>query len=213
MQNLQKENCAKKAVELVKDGMVLGLGSGSTLAYFTQFFGQQNLNIEVVVSSNQILKEAKKAGLDIVPFETVEKIDLAVDGADQVDSEFNLLKGLGAFAIIDEKKIDYFAEKCVIVIDESKVSNVLDRHVLVEVGMGKVGDVKNSLLDLECNIVKDAVHGENQILFLDFGVIKNASELEKEIDGIEGVLGNGIFANFKNQIAVIVGRDHGAEFL
>jgi len=210
---LQKENCAKKAMELVKDGMVIGLGSGSTLVYFTRFLGHSNLNVRVVVSSNQILKVAQEVGLEIVDFESVDKIDLAVDGADQVDKEFNLLKGLGAFAVVGEKKLDYFAEKCVIVVDESKISNVLDRNVILEINPHKLESVKKSLMNFDCKIVKETMHEGNSVVFLDFGVIENAAELEMKIDEIKGVNGNGIFANFKNPIDVIVGKNQGAEFL
>lgn len=213
MQELQKENCAKKAMELVKDGMIIGLGSGSTLAYFTRFLGQANLNIKVVVSSNQILKVAEDASLEIIDFENVEKIDLAVDGADQIDSEFNLLKGLGAFAVVGEKKLDYFAEKCVIVAEESKISNVLDRNVILEVEAQKLEIVKKALMNFECKIVRETMHEGNSVVFLDFGVISNAAELEKKIDAIDGVNGNGLFANFTHPIDVIVGKDRGAEFL
>lgn len=213
MQELQKENCAKKAMELVKEGMVIGLGSGSTLVYFTRFLGQANLNIKVVVSSNQILKVAEEVGLEIVDFESSEKIDLAVDGADQIDSEFNLLKGLGAFAVVGEKKLDYFAEKCIIVADESKISNVLDKNVILEIESQKLESVKKALMNFECKIVKETMHEGNSIIFLDFGVISNSAELEKKIDAIDGVNGNGIFANFKHPIDVIVGKDEGAEFL
>lgn len=213
MQELQKENCAKKAIELVKDKMVIGLGSGSTLVYFTRFLGQANLNVKVVVSSNQILKVAEEVGLEIVDFESSEKIDLAVDGADQIDSEFNLLKGLGAFAVVGEKKLDYFAEKCIIVADESKISNVLDKNVILEIDSHKLESVKKALMNFECKIVKETMHEGNSIIFLDFGVISNSAELEKKIDAIDGVNGNGIFANFKHPIDVIIGKDHGAEFL
>ena len=213
MSELQKENCAKKVMELVKDGMIIGLGSGSTLVYFTRFLGQANLNIKVVVSSNQILKVAEEMKLEIVSLESVEKIDLAVDGADQIDSEFNLLKGLGAFAVVGEKKLDYFADKCVIVVDESKISNVLDRNVILEIDSQKLESVKKALMDFECKIVKETMHEGSSVVFLDFGVISNAAELEKKIDAIDGVNGNGIFANFKHPIDVIVGKDHGAEFL
>ncbi|MFH1239764.1 MAG: ribose 5-phosphate isomerase A [Candidatus Diapherotrites archaeon] len=213
MQDLQKENCAKKAMELVKDGMVIGLGSGSTLVYFTRFLGHSNLNVKVVVSSKQILKVAEEVGLEIVDFESVDKIDLAVDGADQVDKEFNLLKGLGAFAVVGEKKLDYFAEKCVIVVDESKISNVLDRNVILEINPHKLESVKKALMNFDCKIVKETMHEGNSVVFLDFGVIKNSAELEQRIDAIDGVNGNGIFANFKQPIDVIVGKNQGAEFL
>ena len=208
-----KRNAARKALELVKDGMVIGLGSGSTLIVFTQILGQSSLNVKVVVSSEQIKKVAEESGLGIIEFDNAGKIDLAIDGADQIDKGKNLLKGLGAFAIVGEKKLDYAAEKCIIIADERKVSEVLDMNVLLEVEKERKHAVITELADFNCSIVKETEHEGNGILFLDFGVIKNAAELELRLEKIEGVKGTGIFANFKTPIEVVVGYADRAELI
>lgn len=200
MHELGKKRAAKKALRLVKKGMIIGLGSGSTMAYFVKYLGKSNLEVKCIASSKQIEKEAEKAKLKLI--KKAKNVDLAVDGADQVDKNKNLLKGLGAYAFVKEKEIDYKAKKCVIIVDKSKLSKKLDKEVFVQIKNKKSEwELKNLSKKLSCKLKKK----KRNILALKFKQIEKPPKLEKVINNISGVVDNGIFANFKKPIKVIVG--------
>lgn len=203
MYNLEKKQAAKKALEFVKDNIILGLGSGSTMKEFVKLLGKFNLNIKCLTTSKQIEKEAKKAKLQLI--KNHKKIDLAIDGADQIDSKKDLLKGLGALAFVEEKKIDYKAKKCIIIVDKSKLSKDLNKIVLVKIKKFNKEDFKK----FNCKIIKQ----KNNILFLKFKQIKNPKKLEKDINKLPNVIDNGIFANFKKPIKIIIGYKRGVKVL
>ena len=94
----EKKEVGEKAVEYVKDGMVVGLGTGSTVFYMISKLGQlvqQGLSIKGVPTSEQTKKLAIELGIPLVSFDEIEQIDVAIDGADELDPELNLIKGAG----------------------------------------------------------------------------------------------------------------------
>ena len=100
-----KEVVGKKVVEYVKDGMIVGLGTGSTVFYFVHALAdrvKEGLNVEMVSTSIQTVELAKSLGLIIKELEEIDHIDLAVDGVDEIDKDFNAIKGGGA-ALFREK--------------------------------------------------------------------------------------------------------------
>lgn len=202
MHNLEKKQAAKKALNFIKNNMILGLGSGSTMKEFVKLLSKENLNVKCLTTSKQIEKEAKKAKLKLI--KSSKKIDLAIDGADQIDSKNNLLKGQGALAFVEEKKLDYKAKKCIIIADKSKLSKSLNKLVLI-----KIKNKNINLKNLNCKIIKK----KNNILFLKFKQIKNPKKLEKDINKLPNIIDNGIFANFKKPIKIIVGYKRGAKVL
>ena len=133
----QKENAAIEALKYVKKEMTVGLGSGSTAEIFVKKLAEknkkENLNLTCVATSNKTMRLAIDSGLKVVGIDLVEKIDLAVDGADQVNKKKELLKGMGGYAFLREKEVDYKAKQFLVLIDESKLSNELTEEVLVEV--------------------------------------------------------------------------------
>jgi ribose 5-phosphate isomerase A len=130
-QDAHKKAAADKAVELVRDGMLLGLGSGSTARYFTEGVGRlvaEGMKVMAVPTSRATAELAAENGIPIVT-ELVGQIDLAVDGADEVDQALNLIKGRGG-ALFREKLVAAAAKRFVVVVDESKIVQRLGVGVL-----------------------------------------------------------------------------------
>ena len=203
-----KRKAALEAVKHVKDGFVVGLGSGSTAAYAIEALGERikrgNLSVLGVPTSYQAFLLAVKHGIAITSLEEHPEINVTIDGADQIDPELNLIKGMGA-ALAREKIVASASRQNVIIADESKKVNVLGENghpVPVEAlpfaiavvklgiealggkpvlreGKGKVGPVITD----NGNVVIDAV----------FGVISNAAELEVKLKMIPGAVETGLF--------------------
>lgn len=130
-QDALKRAAAEKALELVQDGMLLGLGSGSTAKYFTEGVGRLvagGMKLRCVPSSRATAELAAELGIPIVQ-ELLGQIDLAVDGADEVDPALNLIKGRGG-ALFREKIVAAASKRFVVVVDESKVVKQLGAGVL-----------------------------------------------------------------------------------
>jgi ribose 5-phosphate isomerase A len=120
-----KELAARRAVDQVHDGMVLGLGSGSTMSHFLTLLGQQLRvgglrDIVGVPTSTAVEAQARAAGIPVIALDEQPLLDLAVDGADEVDPQLNLIKGLGR-ALLREKIVATQARRFLIVVDESKL--------------------------------------------------------------------------------------------
>ena len=126
-----KRAAAEKALELVRDGMLLGLGSGTTVRYFTEGVGRLvagGMRVRGVPTSRETAELAAANGIPIVT-ELVGDIDLAVDGADEVDRDLNLIKGRGG-ALFREKIVAAASKRFVVVVDESKLVKELGAGVL-----------------------------------------------------------------------------------
>jgi ribose 5-phosphate isomerase A len=126
-----KRAAAEKALELVRDGMLLGLGSGTTVRYFTEGVGRLvagGMRVRGVPTSRETAEFAAAHGIPVVT-ELVGDIDLAVDGADEVDRDLNLIKGRGG-ALFREKIVAAASKRFVVVVDESKVVKQLGIGVL-----------------------------------------------------------------------------------
>src|SRR3989475_4369465 len=126
-----KQSAAEKALELVQDGMLLGLGSGRTARYFTEGVGRmiaEGLKVRAVPTSRATAEVAAGLGIPIVT-ELVGQIDLTVDGADEVDPALNLIKGRGG-SLLREKLVAVASKRFVVVVDESKLVKQLGGGVL-----------------------------------------------------------------------------------
>lgn len=120
-----KQQAALKAFDYVQSGMVLGLGSGSTSAFFVDFLGEklklgELRDIVAVPTSLAIANRAKSLGIPLSTLSDHDELDLAVDGADEVDPKLNLIKGLGR-ALLREKIVEVHAKQFVVIVDESKL--------------------------------------------------------------------------------------------
>ena len=117
-----KKTAAEKAVSFIRQGMTVGLGTGSTAGFAIELLGKlvkKGLSIKAVASSIRSEDQARKEGIKIVSFSEVNTIDLYIDGADEVDQYLNLIKG-GGGAHLREKILAYAARRFIVVIDHSK---------------------------------------------------------------------------------------------
>ena len=125
-----KRQAAERALEYVRDGMTLGLGTGSTMAHFIEMLGMRVRqgrfkDLRAVPTSEQTARQARESGITLVSLMEagdghVPVLDLAVDGADEVDADLNLIKGLGR-ALLREKIVETHAREFLVVVDDSKL--------------------------------------------------------------------------------------------
>jgi ribose 5-phosphate isomerase A len=127
-----KQQAARKALSLIRDGMTLGLGSGSTTAYFVEMLGEEVAGGELsdirgVPTSEATAQRARELGIPLTTLEACSHLDMAIDGADEVDPNLNLIKGLGR-ALLREKIVEIHARRFVIIVDESKLVDRLGQR-------------------------------------------------------------------------------------
>jgi ribose 5-phosphate isomerase A len=217
-QEEMKKLAGEKAVEYVEDNMILGLGTGSTIEYTIRKLGKlvdDGLRIKGIPTSLHTRKIAKECNIPLTNLEENPVIDLTIDGADEVDSNLNLIKG-GGGALTREKIIAYHSNKEIIVIDDSKVVKALGVDFPLPIEVVKYGwsSTKKALEEFGCTIELRKIVEEpfisdnsNYILDCDFERIEDAGQLEKDINNIPGVLENGLFIGLVDK--VIVGSKKG----
>ncbi|KAL3698206.1 hypothetical protein R1sor_012282 [Riccia sorocarpa] len=213
-----KRAVAKKAVELVKPGMIVGLGTGSTASMAIEELGKligagKVKDIQAVATSYQARVLARQFGVKTVDLNDVNVIDIAFDGADEVDGQMNVIKGGGA-AHTMEKVVNTMAKKTVILVDQSKVVPQLGLTfpVPVEVLPFAISPVLRSLVDLGGEPeIRSALRKDgpvitdlgNMVVDVRFpGGIKDPAELERRINMIPGVVENGLFIGIVQTVLV-----------
>lgn len=208
----------RAVVEFVRDGQVVGLGTGSTAAFALQKLSQlvaEGLRICGVPTSRQTELRAMELGIPIIEFNEVERIDVTIDGADEIDPEFNMIKG-GGGALTREKLIAIASEREVIVIDSSKQVSRLgqSRPVPVEVLPFGWRSAARSLSQLGCSATLRRKDGEpfltdngNYILDCDFGPISDPATLERQIKLLPAVLECGLFIGLAHTL--VIGSESG----
>ncbi|MXO80498.1 ribose-5-phosphate isomerase RpiA, partial [Paenibacillus sp. OT2-17] len=122
-----KQKAAEKAVEAIQDGMKVGLGTGSTAFWAIQKIGErvaQGLHIQAVATSQASEDQARELGIPIIPFDQIGRLDVTIDGADEVNEQLVLVKG-GGGALLREKIVESNSDRLIIIVDESKDVKVL----------------------------------------------------------------------------------------
>lgn len=217
--NKNKQLAGEKAIEFIEDGMTVGLGSGSTVNLMLKKLGERvekGLIIKGIPTSLKTERLAKELGIPLTNFSDVDKIDLAIDGADEVDAQLNLLKG-GGGSLVREKIVDAAADKLIIIVDESKIVSYLGAFSLpVEVvpfgwertagNISKLGCVPN-LRKINNEIFVSNNH--NYILDCKIAVIKQPKQLHAQLKSLVGVVETGLFADMADK--VIVAKQDGIE--
>ena len=218
LQNQMKQAVAEAAVEQFRDGMIVGLGSGSTAALMIQGLGQRLASgklkdIVGVTTSFQGEVLAAELGIPLLSLNAVDRIDLAIDGADEVDPSFQLIKGGGA-CHVQEKLVAARADRFIVVVDSTKLVDRLNLGFLlpVEVLPGAWRQVQQQLTGMDGAaelrmaqrkagpVVTDQ---GNLVLDVRFnGGIADPVALEREINNIPGVLENGLFVNLADEVLV-----------
>ncbi|MFO7628873.1 MAG: ribose-5-phosphate isomerase RpiA [Prochlorococcaceae cyanobacterium] len=218
LQDRMKQAVARAATEQIRSGMVVGLGSGSTAALMIQALGAKLSSGELsditgVTTSFQGEVLAAELGIPLKSLNAIERIDLAIDGADEVDPAFQLIKGGGA-CHVQEKLVARRAERFVVVVDSTKLVDTLNLGFLlpVEVLPGAWRQVQAELAamggDAQLRMaVKKAgpvvTDQGNLVLDVKFAAgISDPLNLEAAINNIPGVLENGLFVNITDQVLV-----------
>jgi ribose 5-phosphate isomerase A len=214
---VMKQEVGKAAAARVQSGNVVGLGTGSTTAFAIQSLGDrlksgELKDIKGVPTSFQASVLAKKYGIPLTTLDDVDTIDIAIDGADEVDPQKNLIKGGGA-AHTREKIVDSLAKEFVVVVDSSKMVDRLGSTFAlpVEVLPLAVAPVTRAIEklggkpELRMGVKKDGpviTDQGNMVLDVTFDKIDNPAELEKTLNNIPGVLENGLFVGVATLILI-----------
>ena len=218
LQTQMKQAVAEAAVAQIRDGMVVGLGSGSTAALMIQGLGArlaagQLHDIVGVTTSFQGEVLAAELGIPLRALNAVDRIDLAIDGADEVDPSFQLIKGGGA-CHVQEKLVADRADRFIVVVDSSKLVSCLNLDFLlpVEVLPGAWVQVQSRLksmggvaeLRMATRKAGPVVTDQgNLVLDVRFEAgISNPVDLERDINNLPGVLENGLFVNLADEVLV-----------
>lgn len=213
-----KKIAAEKAVEYIEKGMTVGLGTGTTAYWAIQKIGEkikQGLQIKAVASSQQTEDLAKQVNIPIVSFSEIKTIDIAIDGADEVDENKNLIKG-GGGALLREKIIAYNSQKFLVIVDSSKLVEVLGKFPLpVEIVPFAVPLTLRKLESFGCKALIRQRDGndfisDNKNLIADchFEKIPHPEKLNEQLHSIPGVVETGLFSHQKVH-SVIAGYANG----
>jgi ribose 5-phosphate isomerase A len=208
-----KRLAAAAAVAEAEDGMVLGLGSGSTAALAVDALGkrvaEEGLKVVGVPTSERTAALARRFGVPLTSFAEHRRIDLTIDGADQVEvGSLNLVKGLGG-ALLREKIVAAASDRLVIVVDEGKLAPRLSLPVPVEVVTFGWQATQRRIADLGGHPVLRATDGTayrtdggNMILDCAFGSIANPALLDRQLRDIVGVVETGLFIQRTSKVQV-----------
>ncbi len=217
-----KEVAAKKALEFVRDGMVLGLGSGTTVRIFIEMLGrrvrEEGMSVEVIPTSYDTEILAVENGLRVSSLLEHPEPDLCIDGADQVDEELNLIKG-GGGALTREKIVASASKRFYVIVDESKLVKELNMPIPVEILPFSYGFVKRKLeemgysCELRMSLKKlGPVISDNGNYIADVKAEKIVPEEIERDFRIPGIIEHGVFSS-KIVDLVIVGRKSGFDVI
>ena len=214
---VMKQEVGKAAAALVQSGMIVGLGTGSTTAYAIEYLGSRLKSGEIkdiqgIPTSFQAEVLAKKYEIPLTTLDAVDHIDIAIDGADEVDPQKNLIKGGGA-AHTREKVVDALADQFVVVVDGNKLVDRLGSTFLlpVEVIPMAMTPVMRAIEklggkpELRMGVKKAGpviTDQGNMVIDVKFDAIDDPAELEKTLNNIPGVLENGLFVGVADKILI-----------
>jgi ribose 5-phosphate isomerase A len=216
----QKRRAAERAAELVSSGATVGLGTGSTAAFAIRALGRavaDGADVRGVATSFASRELAREVGIPLVSLDEVSTVDVAIDGADQLDADLNLIKGGGA-AHAREKIVDAMADRFVVVADPSKVTETLDRTVPLEV----LPDARTAVAARVETLGGEAAlrradrkdgpvvtDNGNLVLDCDFGAVADPASLATDLSETPGVVEHGLFVDVADE--AYVGTDDGVD--
>jgi len=220
MNDESKKRAAEYAIEMIESGQVVGLGTGSTAKFAIQGLGRrvrEGLFIKGVPTSVATEELATDVGIPLLSLNDVETIDVTIDGADQIDPDFNMIKG-GGGALTREKLVALASKKRVILVDDTKLVSRLgaSRMLPVEVLPFSWRLAARELNEMGCVANLRALQNEpfisdngNYILDCDFGVIGDPAGLADGIKLLPGVVDSGLFIGIAD--IVVIGFDDRVE--
>ena len=217
-----KRRAAEASQKYVKEGMVLGLGTGSTARYVLEGLSRriaEGLQVSGVPTSLATAEAARLLGIPLTSLAEHPVIDLAIDGADEVDPRLDLIKGLGG-ALFREKIVAAAARKFVVVVDESKLVPRLGSKGPVPVEVHPFGwpSTRQAIEALGATVAVRMRDGKtfltdngNHILDATFGPMRSPAKVARALEEVPGVLGHGLFLGMAH--AVVVGTSKGVRTL
>ena len=221
--DIAKRKAAEEAVKYVKNGMIVGLGTGSTAKIAVDLIGaklNEDFQIVGMPTSINTKLQAEGLGIKLIEIDEADTIDLAIDGADEVSPDMSLIKGLGG-ALLREKQVEKKAKKLIIIVDEGKLVQKLGRGELpVEVSSNNYEAIGSKIEELGCEtslrIEKDGkpfvTDNQNYIYHCTFtDGIEDPTSLDASLQSIEGVKDTGLFLDMATK--VIVGNDKGIQII
>ena len=204
-----KELAGRRAAELVQDGMRVGLGTGSTVRHTILALGERKPDIRCVATSERTHELAAALGLTLLPPDEIGRLDLAIDGADAVDAELNLVKG-GGGAHAREKIVAAMAERFVVIVEESKLVERLGAFPLpLELLPFAAGVVAEWVRELGAErVTAREARSDNGNVLLDahFGSIDDPAALAARLAALPGLVAHGIFPGEMVERVIVAGR-------
>ena len=216
-----KRQAAARALEEVRDGMRLGLGTGSTAKHFVELLGEKvraGMNVVGVPTSEATRADAMRCGVALTTLDDIDRLDLTVDGADEIDPSLNLVKG-GGGALLREKIVAAASDRMIVIADDSKWVDVLGRFPLpVEVVPFGLAATRRAIAEAfaKCGVSGQMVvrkgkdghafvtDGGHWIVDAHIGRISDASYLASSLSAIPGVVEHGLFIGLASA-AVLAG--------
>ncbi|HEQ78975.1 MAG TPA: ribose-5-phosphate isomerase RpiA [Euryarchaeota archaeon] len=219
---IAKKSACLLATGEIKDGMILGLGTGSTVKYAILEIGrlcEEGMELTGIPTSEATRMLATNCGIPLTTIDNVECIDLTIDGADEVSPDFQLIKGMGG-ALTREKIIAQASKEMYVVVDDTKIVEKLGTksplpvevvngyEIYMEKRLSKMTDGKGKIRKKEGNIYK--TDNGNPVVDLSFNRIEEPLHLSNVLSGTAGVVEHGLFLNLANR--VFVGKSDGSSF-
>jgi ribose 5-phosphate isomerase A len=213
----EKESAARASLQFVKDGQVVGIGTGSTAAYFIQLLGERvknGLRVRGIATSERSRQQAAGLGIPVTTLDECPAIDVTVDGADEVDPELRLIKG-GGGALLREKIVASASKQLVIIADATKRVPVLGKFPLpVEVIKFAQAVVLRKIEALGAKVsLRRQADGKpfltdenNHILDCSFGQIADVEKVARQLSDMPGVVEHGLFVGMASVVLVSDGN-------
>jgi ribose 5-phosphate isomerase A len=214
----EKEAAARASIRFIRDGDVVGLGTGSTAAYVVKFLGERvraGLKIRAIPTSRKTQELATSLGIQLATFAEFQQIDVTIDGADEFDPQLQLIKG-GGGALLHEKIVASASRQLVIITDSSKQSEVLGKFPLpIEVISFAQPLVKKKVEALGASVqlrqlsdgspfITDEGH---HILDCDFGRIPDPPALARKLSDMPGIVEHGLFIDMASVVLMARGNE------
>ncbi|MFW2491314.1 ribose 5-phosphate isomerase A [Clostridium chromiireducens] len=207
-----KKICAKESIKYIRDGMVIGLGGGRTIAYLIEYIKEGNIKVKIVTPSTKTKMICIENGLEVLHTGFVDKVDVAFDGCDQVDENLNALKSGGGIHT-KEKLIASMAKEYILLVDEAKVEKELSfkSPVVIEILEDSLKYVEREVLALggksvtRTSDIKDGFtisDNGNLLMNVSFSNVEDVYELNNSLINICGVVETSLFTNVITKVIV-----------
>ena len=203
----EKKAAAEAAALLAEDGMRVGLGTGTTVGHFLPALAQRHVSITCVATSPATEAAARSVGLALDPFESLDRLDLAVDGADQVSPDLWLVKG-GGGAHAREKIVSAAADRFVVIVSSDKLVESLGPPIPLEVLAFGLAATMRALSTLGPVQQRGGVTPDGNVLLDYYGPVEEPESLSATLDAIPGVVAHGLFPSAL-VAEVLVGKSDG----